>query len=71
MDTTPRWATKKEAAEYGRCSENLIDKYITQGQLSRAGHGRKVLVNLNELDSLILNKQPYETPWLREETPNV
>ncbi len=64
--TAPRWATKSEAAEYGRCSERTIAIYIADGLLTRAGHGRKVTIDLNELDELMKEKKPYETPWLRD-----
>lgn len=54
------WATKAEAAEYARCSEVTIDRYLANGQLTLAGHAKKILIDLTELDALLRAKEPNE-----------
>lgn len=49
----PRYATLPEAVEYCRSSRRSLERRIAEGQLTRFKNGFRVLVDLNEIDSLL------------------
>lgn len=54
MTTTPRWATKREAAEYARVHINTIDRWRAEGRLTTHGASDRVIrFDLNELDAML------------------
>ncbi|MCC2592472.1 excisionase family DNA-binding protein [Tessaracoccus sp. OS52] len=48
-----RWATLKEAAQYVCCHPKTITRRFSDGTLSRYRMGRRVLVDLDELDAVM------------------
>lgn len=48
-----RWATRDEAADYIRVSKKTIDRWITDGKLTRYNAGHGVRLDLDELDELL------------------
>ncbi|HMQ64963.1 MAG TPA: DNA-binding protein [Arachnia sp.] len=51
--THPRYATLSEAVEYCRSSRRSLERRIAEGKLTRYKNGFRVLVDLNEIDSLL------------------
>ena len=51
--THPRYATLPEAVEYCRSSRRSLERRIAEGKLTRFKNGFRVLVDLNEIDSLL------------------
>ena len=51
--THPRYATLSEAVEYCRSSRRSLERHIAEGKLTRYKNGFRVLVDLNEIDSLL------------------
>lgn len=49
----PRYATLPEAVEYCRSSRRSLERRIAEGRLTRFKNGFRVLVDLNEIDSLL------------------
>ncbi len=49
----PRYATLPEAAEYCRSSRRSLERRIAEGKLTRFKNGFRVIVDLNEIDSLL------------------
>ena len=49
----PRYATLVEAVEYCRSSRRSLERRIAEGKLTRYKNGFRVLVDLNEIDSLL------------------
>lgn len=49
----PRYATLPEAVEYCRSSRRSLERRIAEGKLTRFRNGFRVLVDLNEIDSLL------------------
>ena len=47
-----RWATKEEAAVYGRCTTRTLDRRMAEGKLTRFRNGKTVLIDLDELDAM-------------------
>lgn len=52
--TTPRWATRKEAAFYARVSVDTLDRWIRDGHITRYGAGRGIRINLVEVDAHLM-----------------
>lgn len=48
-----RWATLKEAADYVCCHPKTINRRFSDGTLVRYRLGRRVLVDLDELDAVM------------------
>ena len=48
----PRYATLPDAVEYCRSSRRSLERRISEGKLTRYKNGFRVLVDLNEIDSL-------------------
>jgi excisionase family DNA binding protein len=52
-ETTERWATVDEAADYVRCSPRTIRRWIHSGRLEAERRGpRRLMVDLNLVDQL-------------------
>ena len=51
--THPRYATLPEAVEYCRSSRRSLERRLAEGKLTRFKNGFRVLVDLNEIDSLL------------------
>lgn len=51
--SAPRYATIEEACEYSRLSRRSIERMIASGRLPRFNAGRRVLVDLNDLDAAL------------------
>lgn len=49
----PRYATLPEAVEYCRSSRRSLERRMSEGKLTRYKNGFRVLVDLNEIDSLL------------------
>ena len=49
----PRYATLPEAVEYCRSSRRSLERRMAEGKLTRYKNGFRVLVDLNEIDSLL------------------
>lgn len=49
----PRYATLPEAVEYCRSSRRSLERRMAEGKLTRYRNGFRVLVDLNEIDSLL------------------
>jgi excisionase family DNA binding protein len=52
-----RWARLNEAAAYVCVSRRTIEREIAAGRLARHKVGRRVLVDLNELDALLVGRR--------------
>ena len=50
---TRRWASLKEAAEYIRVHPKTLTRRFSDGSLIRYRVGRRVMVDLDELDDLV------------------
>ncbi len=50
-----RWASLKEAAEYMSVHPKTITRKFSEGALIRYRLGRRVMVDLDELDELVLS----------------
>lgn len=55
--STPRWATKREAATYARISIATLDRWFTARHITRYGTGRHIRVDLNQIDAYFLRNQ--------------
>lgn len=49
----PRYATLTEAVDYCRSSRRSLERRIAEGKLTRYKNGFRVIVDLNEIDSLL------------------
>ena len=49
----PRYATLPEAVEYCRSSRRSLERRMAEGKLTRYKNGFRVLVDLDEIDSLL------------------
>ena len=49
----PRYATLPEAVEYCKSSRRSLERRMAEGKLTRFKNGFRVLVDLNEIDSLL------------------
>lgn len=49
----PRWATRKEAADYARVSTDTIDRWCTDTRvpITRHNAGSAIRIDLNEIDT--------------------
>lgn len=54
----PRYATLPEAIEYCRSSRRSLERRLAEGKLTRYKNGYRVLVDLNEIDSLLRGERP-------------
>lgn len=52
-----RWATLKEAAEYVCCNPKTISRRFADGTLSRYRFGRRIRVDLDELDAVMASSE--------------
>ncbi len=48
-----RWATLQEAAEYLCCHPKTISRRFSDGTLNRYRMGRRILVDLDEVDAVM------------------
>lgn len=48
-----RWATLDQAAAYLNCHRKTISRRLTDGTLSRYRMGRRLLVDLDEVDAVL------------------
>ena len=53
-DIPQAYYSKKEAAEYLRCSVASIDNYVRGGKLQRFRNGGKALFQKDDLDQMVL-----------------
>lgn len=58
MKTSPRWATRKEAAAYARTSPSTIDRWLDAGHITRYGADRHIRIDLNEIDAFLMTNTP-------------
>lgn len=62
IQNSPRWVSKVEAARHLGRSVRTLETYISKGIVpAYRVHGNKVIVNMNDLDALIVER---ETPQL-------
>jgi hypothetical protein len=56
----PRWASREEAAAYSSLSLRVLDDRIAKGLIHahRVPGGRRVVIDLNQIDELILSGSP-------------
>ncbi len=54
----PRYATLAEAIEYCRSSRRSLERRLAEGKLTRYKNGYRVIVDLNEIDSLLRGERP-------------
>ncbi|TRY19441.1 helix-turn-helix domain-containing protein [Tessaracoccus rhinocerotis] len=59
-----RWATLHQAATYLNCHPKTISRRLTDGTLSRYRIGRRLLVDLDEVDA-VLETSSYRAPQSR------
>lgn len=52
-----RWATLQEAAEYVCCNPKTITRRFADGTLSRYRFGRRIRVDLDELDAVMASSE--------------
>lgn len=52
QDRQPRWGTRREAADYAKCSARTIDRWLSEGKITGTKVGNIVRVNLAEIDRL-------------------
>lgn len=52
---TPRWATRREAADYIRIGVDTLDRWLSDPRIpvNRYGAGRNIRIDLNELDAYL------------------